>query len=371
MDHRAEHRARPALRPPSLAEALRALRRRPGDGAQRAPAALARARRHRLDGARAARAELRVVRGAALLHRPAHPPPPGRARPRHSAHGLRGRRTTAACRRLRPKPAAGAARRRRAGHRRLRPHGAPGRTPAPPDRRPDPHPARTRRHRAARGHPRRAAAAVHGDPRHGGAGPVQPADAASGGGPHLGRRPVGRPPPCPGGDGDRRPRAGGGAAHGARPGAARVRRRRTAGRRAAGAGRARFRRGGGRGRVRPYGAGRTVPPGGCGRTAARPGAVRAAADRAGRAGQRTGARGRDHRRADPQLPGRPGRPGHRRRRAGLRARRHPGAGARPGPGARPARDAGPRTAAGRHTHRRIRPRRGHGTVRGDPPGEPA
>ncbi len=53
--------------------------------------------------------------------------------------------------------------------------------------------------------------------------------------------------------------------------------------------------------------------------AARPGPVRAAADRAGRPGERTGALRGGLRRADPHAPRRPGRPGRRRRRPRLRS----------------------------------------------------
>lgn len=149
---------------------------------------LARAGRRRVDGARGPRTQLLLVRGTALLHRPAHPADRRGTRPGRRADGVRRRRAAPARRARRPEPAAGAPGRRRHRHRRVPAHPQAGRPAALPHRRPAAHPARPRRLRAPCGHPRRTPAAVHGDPRHPRTGPVQPAHAPPGGGAGVGVR---------------------------------------------------------------------------------------------------------------------------------------------------------------------------------------
>lgn len=339
----------------------------PGFAPHPAPARLAGGARPRLDGAGRPRAELRVVRGAVVLHRAAHPAAARGPRPGRPAHRVRRGRPTAAGRRVRPESGPGPARRRRRGYRRLRPYAASGgtpagtgRTPARADRRPAAHPARTGRHRAARGNPRRAPAALHGDPRHPGPGPVQPTDAAPGGRPHLERRSGRRPPPCAYGHRHRGTQPRRGPPLRPRPGPGRPGRGRRPGGGPGSAGGPRERPGGGR-------AHRPLPCGGHpGRPAAGPGAVRPAAHRPGSPGQCAGALRGHRRRADPDPPRRPGGPRHRRQRPRL----HRGARARPQPRhrARPRapRHPGPRAPARRNAHHRIGPGRGDRPLGRDP-----
>lgn len=345
MDHRAVRRARRALSA--------------GPGARfsphPAPAGPARRARGRVDGARRPRAELRLVRGAALLHRAAAAPAARRARPRRLAHRVRRGRAVAAGPRLRPEPGARAPCRGSHRDRGLRPHAAPGRAPARTDRRSAAYPPRTRRHRTPRRHPRRTPSALHGDPRHPRAGPVQPADAAPGRGPHLGRRPGDRPPPCPYGHRHRRAQPRRSAPLRPRPGT--------------GGPRGRWRPGGGavrtghpRNGAGPRTAHRSLPCGGdAARGTARPGAVRTAAHRPGRPGQCEGARGRHGGRADTDPPGRPDRTGHRRQRPRLHPARTGGSPWKPHTGVGPPRPpAAPAPYLGAAALRPPAGVRGHG-----------